>query len=116
MPQHGQSPPSGHGSMQSPSGPSPVQQYRASPTSQYSPGPVRGMMAHDAASASAVAAMGAAGPSAQQPGMGEPPPATWRHMQMHDSPDGKLTRYDQKPSTLGRSPLAGFSQRNVSSM
>ena len=104
--------------MQGPSGPSPgtVPQYRESPTPQYSPSPVRGMMAQDAASAHAMAAMGAASPSAQQPGMGGPPDATWRHMQMHDSPDGKLTRYDQKPNTLGRSPLAGFSQRNVSSM
>ena len=122
MPQPGQSA-SGHGSMHSPGAHSP---YRPSPTAQFSPGPARGMMANDAASANAVAAMGAAAaagaqpgaasPAAQQPGVAEPPQATWRHLQMHGSPDGKLTRYDQRPSTLARAPLAGYSQRNVSSM
>ena len=36
---------------------------------------------------------------------------TWRHMQMQEA--GGLSRHDSKP-VHGRSPLAGFAQRNVS--
>ena len=89
--------------------------YAATPSLSVTDAPSNAVAAMGAAAA-AGAPPGAASPAAQQPGMAEPPQATWRHLQMHGSPDGKLTRYDQRPSTLARAPLAGYSQRNVSSM
>ncbi len=95
----------------------------------------RAVLAHDTASAQARAAMGAVQASPSQPSHGgyhqpaplgayphqqqgaygspvmEPPQATWRHMQMQEA--GGLSRHDSKP-VHGRSPLAGFAQRNVS--